>query len=154
MERMAPSTQVDQQMAELRERVVTNIKVMQVRKRVSGRALCERLGVAHNWLSKRNNGVQPFTLEDLAAIARELDTTLGVLLGIETRPLAHPIAQDVDWILSDESAPRKFRNDFLGMIGHAVAMFLWATSGRTPASAPVSPGVVRKSAPVRRRGRA
>jgi DNA-binding Xre family transcriptional regulator len=84
MERMAPIARTDSGMAELHEQVVTNIKVMQVRRRMSGRNLCERLGVAHNWLSKRNNGVQPFTLDDLVAIARELNTTVGELLGIES----------------------------------------------------------------------
>jgi DNA-binding Xre family transcriptional regulator len=152
MERMAPIARTDSGMAELHEQVVTNIKVMQVRRRMSGRNLCERLGVAHNWLSKRNNGVQPFTLDDLVAIARELNTTVGELLGIESSPLAHPIAQQIDAILTDDSAPRKAQEDFLGMIGHAVAMFLWATTRVAVATS--SSGKARGSAPVRRRNRA
>jgi transcriptional regulator with XRE-family HTH domain len=131
MEPMAPTTRSDRETAELRESLVTNIKVMQVRRRISGRNLCERLGVAHNWLSKRNNGLQPFTLDDIVAIARELDTTLGELLGIQSTELTHPVALEVEEILNDTSMPRKFKDDFLGLVGHAIAMFLYASTSRT-----------------------
>lgn len=89
---------------------------------MSGRNLCERLGVAHNWLSKRNTGQQPFALDDLFAIAKELGTTVGELLGVESRPLAHRSSQHLDDFLEDGQVPRSVKEEVEGALGNILRL--------------------------------
>jgi len=57
----------------LTELVAEEIRVLLVRRHVSGRDLTRRLGVSPNWLSLRLTGQQIINLEDLTRIAEALE---------------------------------------------------------------------------------
>lgn len=121
---MAPVNQVNSAATELVDRLITNIGIWLVRRRLSGRDLSLRLGGSHNWLSKRRTGAQSFTVEDLAAIAQELDTSVAELLGIPTAEPLDPAVQDIKDFLSDPDIPRSVRDNVRGALGHVLSLAL------------------------------
>ncbi len=61
----------------LQEQVAEEIRVQLARRRVSGRKLARELGWTAPYLSRRMNGRQSFTVEDLDAISRFLRASGG-----------------------------------------------------------------------------
>lgn len=57
----------------MRDQVAAEVRAEMARQRLSGRALAARLGWPQNRLSRRLAGDTPFTVDDLALVAGELD---------------------------------------------------------------------------------
>lgn len=77
--------------------VTERIKDLSHEQGISGRELGRRLGKSHGWLSGLYAGRQPYDLDDLAAIARELGTSAERLLGIRPSSLPPAVQRIVDW---------------------------------------------------------
>ena len=57
--------------------VAAEIRSRMAAQRVSGKRLAERVGMSQNYFATRLRDEKPFTLDDIAAIARELDGSDG-----------------------------------------------------------------------------
>jgi transcriptional regulator with XRE-family HTH domain len=99
-----------------------NIRLTLTRRRMSGRELCRRLDVSHTWLSKRLAGDPSMTLADIEAIAAELQVPVGDLLGLQPT-LSHPVAQEIDEVLTDGSTSRRTRDRLLEVLGTIMRMY-------------------------------
>ena len=70
----------------LSELVGTEIKVMLLRRNMSGRRLAAKLGVSQTWLSSRLAGTTPIDLNDLDRIATAIGVPVQALLPDELGP--------------------------------------------------------------------
>lgn len=95
---------------QLTERVAENIKVARIRRGLSGRALADRLGVSHTWISVRETGALSCTLRDIAALADAMNMTEAELLGFEEHVLVRSEAREVDQIIRNEDKEYTQRN--------------------------------------------
>jgi transcriptional regulator with XRE-family HTH domain len=138
--------------AELTSTVARNIRAALDRREMSGRELCRRLGVSHNWLSKRLTDDQSMTLADLGAVAEELGTSPGELLGMEEQRLARPELEDLNEALKHPRLPRAALDIVLGLVGQAVAVAILATP-RTRALPPAPKEPQMTTRKVTRRAR-
>jgi transcriptional regulator with XRE-family HTH domain len=64
----------------LSERVAEEIRVVMLRRRITGAQLAARLNVSPAWVSYRLSGKQAIDLNDLDSIARILDVSVQALL--------------------------------------------------------------------------
>lgn len=81
----------------LSDSVAEEIRVLLVRRRMSGRELARRLHVSPGWVSYRLTGVQPIDLNDLQRVADVLEVEVTALLPAATnrgryRPEQHVVA--------------------------------------------------------------
>ncbi|MFC7275275.1 helix-turn-helix domain-containing protein [Paractinoplanes rhizophilus] len=66
-----------------REAVARAVREAMARKKISGRALADQLGMPQSVFSRRMTGEVAFTVDELAAIAAELEEPLtGLLAGV------------------------------------------------------------------------
>lgn len=72
----------------LTERVAEEIRVVMIRRGVTGKQLAALLGVSSAWISYRLTGAQPIDLTDLERIAVALDVTIMDLLPRDVRDQA------------------------------------------------------------------
>lgn len=63
------------------EQITGRIKDISQEQGISGRELGRRLGKSHGWLSGLFSGRQPYDLDDIAAIAKELAVPIEHLIG-------------------------------------------------------------------------
>lgn len=63
-----------------REAVACAVREAMARKKISGRALADRIGMPQSAFSRRMTGEVAFTVDELATIAVELDESLTSLL--------------------------------------------------------------------------
>jgi transcriptional regulator with XRE-family HTH domain len=64
----------------LRDHVAEEIRALMARRRLSGVQLAARIDKSQGYLSRRLNGVQPFDVDDLEAIAGVLGVPVSALL--------------------------------------------------------------------------
>jgi hypothetical protein len=95
--------------------------VLAVRK-ISGRGLSAMLGEGNTWVSVRLNGTVPMSLDDVERIAEELGVPVGELLGIQPA-LSHPVAQEIEEVLTDNSTSRRTRDRLLEVLGTIMRMY-------------------------------
>lgn len=63
-----------------REAVACAVREAMARKKISGRALADQLGVTQSAFSRRTTGEVAFTVDELAAVATALDEPVTKLL--------------------------------------------------------------------------
>jgi transcriptional regulator with XRE-family HTH domain len=118
--------------SEFTDQVLYRVGLALMNSDMTGRELCKQLGVSHNWLNKRLMGDQSPTLADLQAISNVLGVGITELLGCRQSTLAHPVAKELDEVLTDKLMQQADKDRILGILGE---MIRWAYQ-RTEQAAP------------------
>jgi transcriptional regulator with XRE-family HTH domain len=137
----------------LTAKVAENIRMVRIRRDLSGRELAELIGgVSHTWVSNRETGDVSCSLRDITALAEALQVSEAELLGFEEQALVRSEVRDLDEALRDPRLPRAALDIVLGLVGQAVAVALMATPRRRALPpAPKEPKMTERK--VTRRGR-
>lgn len=106
---------------------------MLARRRMSARQLARQLEVSPPWVSDRLTGQKEITLNDIEAIATELDTSIRELLGLDAMELPEEL-YEILAIVQNDSIPKEHRDQLLRVVRRIVPV--WQEMRPVEAAAP------------------